>query len=76
MDLYGFRPFQNVVQKPNGDVGFFETKRTFTLGSAALVFHSPVGPISLSANYYEQKENPWSVLLNVGLIISNKSGRE
>lgn len=76
MDLYGFRPFQNVVQKPNGDVGFFETKRTFTLGSAALVFHSPIGPISLSANYYEQKENPWSILLNVGLIISNKSGRE
>ncbi|MFM7619331.1 MAG: patatin-like phospholipase family protein [Bacteroidota bacterium] len=76
MDLYGFRPFETVLQKPNGEVGFFNNKRTFTLGSAALVFHSPIGPISLSANYYEQKENPWSVLLNVGLIISNKTGRE
>ena len=69
-DIYGYQPFQ-ATAVPSSDI-----YRTYTLGSATLVYHSPIGPVSLSANYYEQKEKPWSILFNLGFIISNPSPRD
>ncbi|MDP4630549.1 MAG: patatin-like phospholipase family protein [Flavobacteriales bacterium] len=69
-DVYGYQPFQ-ATAVPSSDI-----YRTYTLGSGTLVYHSPIGPVSLSANYYEQKENPWSILFNLGFIISNPSPRD
>ena len=69
-DIYGYQPFQ-ATAVPSSDV-----YRTYTLGSGTLVYHSPIGPVSLSANYYEQKENPWSIFFNLGFIISNSSPRD
>ena len=40
--------------------------------SSSLVYHSPVGPIALSANYYNDKENELGVLLHVGFLLFNK----
>jgi NTE family protein len=76
MDLFAFHPILSVIQKPVGTVGYFKNSRTFTTGSASVVFHSPIGPISISSNYYEQNENPWSFLLNIGFILNNKSSRD
>ena len=69
-DLYAYQPFQ-ATAVPSSDI-----YRTYTLGSGTVVYHSPIGPVSLSANYYEQKENPWSILFNLGFIISNPSPRD
>jgi NTE family protein len=69
-DVYGYQPFQ-ATAVPSSDI-----YRTYTLGSGTLVYHSPIGPVSLSANYYEQKEKPWSILFNLGFIISNSSPRD
>lgn len=69
-DVYGYQPFQASA------VPSYDYKRTYTLGSGTLVYHSPIGPVSLSANYYEQKEKPWSILFNLGFIISNSSPRD
>ena len=69
-DVYGYQPF-HATAVPSSDI-----YRTYTLGSGTLVYHSPIGPVSLSANYYEQKEKPWSVLFNLGFIISNSSPRD
>ena len=69
-DVYGYQPFQ-ATAVPSSDI-----YRTYTLGSGTLVYHSPIGPVSLSANYYEQKEKPWSILFNLGFIISNPSPRD
>ena len=69
-DVYGYQPFQ-ATAVPSSDI-----YRTYTLGSGTFVYHSPIGPVSLSANYYEQKEKPWSILFNLGFIISNPSPRD
>ena len=69
-DIYAYQPFQ-ATAVPSSDI-----YRTYTLGSGTVVYHSPIGPVSLSANYYEQKENPWSILFNLGFIISNPSPRD
>jgi NTE family protein len=44
----------------------------YYIGSGSLVYSSPLGPISLSANYYEARENQWSFLFNFGYLIYNK----
>jgi NTE family protein len=69
-DVYAYQPF-HATAVPASDI-----YRTYTVGSGTLVYHSPIGPVSLSANYYEQKEKPWSILFNLGFIISNPSPRD
>jgi len=69
-DLHAYQPFQ-ASAVPASDI-----YRTYTVASGTLVYHSPIGPVSFSANYYEQKEKPWSVLFNLGFIISNSSPRD
>ncbi len=48
--------------------------QTQYIGAGALVFHSPLGPVSLNLNYYDKREDsPWSFLFNFGYTIFNKS---
>jgi NTE family protein len=42
------------------------------IGSGSAVFHTPVGPLSASLNYYQARENPVSFLVSFGYIIHNK----
>lgn len=43
-------------------------------GAAALVYQTGVGPVSLSANYYEKENTQLYVTLNFGYILFNKRG--
>jgi NTE family protein len=47
------------------------TQRHF-LGSASLVYHTPVGPASLSLNYYENDIKRYYFIFNFGYIMFNK----
>jgi NTE family protein len=48
----------------------------YLMGSTSLVYHSPLGPVSFAVNYYDQQDDPWSVLFNFGLILFNRSARD
>lgn len=44
------------------------------IGSGTLVYHSPLGPVSLNLNYFDKKEDsPWSFSFNFGYTIFNQS---
>jgi NTE family protein len=49
-----------------------EFKTTHLIASSSLIYQSPLGPVSLSFSYYEHKETPFSLLLNLGYLIFNK----
>jgi NTE family protein len=73
LEGYIFQPYQEILS--NDDLtprygGPFE-KRYF-MASAALVFHTPIAPIALSVNYYDQSENPISVIFTAGFLIFNR----
>jgi NTE family protein len=53
-----------------------DLKMLFFTGTAGLVMHSPIGPISLSFNYYDDEENQLGVLLHVGFLMFNKHSLE
>lgn len=76
-EAYIFQPYQAYV-KTN------DNKTTYTtpfylqhyVGSGAIVWHTPIGPMSLGVNYYDQVINPFSLDFHFGYIIFNKRALE
>ncbi len=73
LEGYLFQPYQEILSDPNlkGFYGKPFEERSI-LGYAALVYNSPICPISISLSYYQGKENPFSVMFNIGYLIFNK----
>lgn len=74
---YLFKPLENIQQNANQEA--FKTKdfkALYFAGTAGLVLHSPMGPISLSLNYYDDKENQLGVLLHAGFLLFNRHSVE
>lgn len=77
LEGYVFQPYQEILEEPDqkAELGpLFENH--YFLGSSSLVYHSPIGPVSLSLNYYDQRDNPFSFLFNFGYIIFNRKAIE
>ena len=72
-----FLPYQQITQ-----IGFQEVKNSPTFnkiryaGTAGFVYHSPVGPVSLSYNLYDDPIKRNGVLLHLGYLIYNKRSIE
>lgn len=50
---------------------YFHRMRTISTGG--IVYHTPVGPVSLMFSYYQGARNPYSLMFNIGYIIHNKA---
>lgn len=73
LEAYIFKPIEYLQQGANQEAFVTENLRTLYFASTAgLVMHSPLGPISLSLNYYDDKQNQLGVLLHVGFLLYNK----
>jgi NTE family protein len=73
LEGFVFFPFQEILQKPDLSAemgGLFESH--YFIGSAAAVYHSPIGPVSLSMNYYDRDVDQFSFIVNLGYILFNK----
>ncbi len=72
LEGYVFQPYRPIHKKPdlNPTFGPVLSERNY-IGSGKLVYHSPIGPVSLALNYYEGKEEPWSLVFNFGHLIFN-----
>lgn len=46
------------------------------MATGALVYRTPLGPVSISGNYYQKQEQPWSFLFHIGYILFNRRGLE
>lgn len=75
-EAYAFAAMSRIVADEKNMASYRSGVVPFYIASSSIIFHSPLGPISLSANYYDQKDEPWSVLFNFGYIIFNSSARD
>jgi len=77
LEGYMFQPVREILSTPELKAYYGEkfSKRYF-IGSAGAVFHSPLGPVSMFVNYYDDRENPFSFLFHIGFIIFNKGAIE
>ena len=68
-----FKPFDIISEGSDQQASIsHDARQIFFAGSVCFVHHSPIGPISLSGNYYDDKENPFGVLLHIGFLLFNK----
>ena len=77
LEGYLFKPLESINKGDNQEpVLKTEITKIYFTGTAGLVLHSTVGPISLSVNYYDDKENQLGVLLHIGFLLFNKTSLE
>ncbi|RLD52224.1 MAG: hypothetical protein DRJ05_17610 [Bacteroidetes bacterium] len=73
LEGYVFQPFQEILKDENNKAVFGEDfSARYYIGSGNLVYHAPFGPLSISINYFDNTEEPWSFSFNIGYIIFNK----
>jgi NTE family protein len=74
LEGYVFKPFERLVQQDDQRPTLSQNLIKFYLaGTAGLVLHSSVGPISLSVNYYNDRENEIGAILHVGFLLFQKT---
>jgi NTE family protein len=77
LEGYIFKPFEAIVPGQNQEGSLDDSfEKFFLAGTAGFVYHSTIGPVSLSVNYYDDKENQLGVLLHVGFLLFNKTSME
>jgi NTE family protein len=75
-EAYGFVPVREILETSNY-MAIYNEKQFSSInfmGSGAFVFHSAIGPISLSVNYYEKSQTKFFAMLNIGYILFNRKG--
>ena len=72
---YVFSPYQKIIETPAHAATYaapLSISAISYMGTSALVWNTPIGPASLSFNYYSPKKYPISILFNFGYIIFNR----
>ena len=59
------------MKEPKTKFSWQNFNQWYYLGSVTLLAHFPTGPLSLSLNYFEDAEEPFSISLNLGYLIFN-----
>lgn len=73
LEAYVFKPIEYLQEGLNQEAQTKQDMRVLYFASTAgLVMHSPLGPISISVNYYDDKQNQLGVLLHAGFLLFNK----
>lgn len=72
-EAYGFMPYQRITEGSNQQAQLSKRFNSYDwAGSAVLVYHFPIGPASISLNYYSDPEHKLGFLINVGYLIFNQ----
>lgn len=72
LEGYIFQPHREILQDNSQAQYGDEFAKRYFMASAALVLHTPVAPLALSVNYFDQEAEPISVIFTAGFLIFNK----
>ena len=72
LDAYAFQPFIVLRRDDDGTFGYsqYQLLPKF-MGSASLIFQSPIGPFRATLNYFPEQTQPFSFLLSYGYVLFN-----
>ena len=74
---YLFQPYQTILEKADQTAELSTPfLHQYIVGMAAVVYHSPLGPISMSVNYYHKEPEPFTFLFHFGYTIFNRKSIE
>lgn len=73
LEAYLFQPHREIIRGEDQKAFYGNPfEKRYYVGSAALVFNTPVAPLCLSINYYEREQQPWSVIFTAGFLLFNR----
>ncbi len=73
LESYLFQPYRKIVAKEQNKSSYDPVlSERFLMLSAAIVANTPVGPLSLSLNFFDRNEDSFSFTLNFGYLIFNQ----
>lgn len=74
LEGYIFQPFHPLVQTADQKAAYGKVfEKRYLIFSSGIVYHTPIGPLSMFVNYYDDREKPYTFLFHLGYIIFNKS---
>jgi NTE family protein len=74
LETYAFQPFTEIMRKADNTAEYNKNiEYPRLMGTAALVYNSPIGPLAITGSYYETEIKPWSVMFHFGYILFNDS---
>lgn len=74
---YVFVPAKPIYERPDYTSFYGDPFSVYHfIGLAAAVYHTPVGPASISLNYYSPRKEPFSLLFHFGYFLFNKKSTE
>lgn len=74
-ELYIYQPYEQLIQNQDGSASFAkEIINKDFIGTVTAVYHSRLGPLAASLNYYEKAQDQWSFFVHFGYILFNKRG--
>ncbi len=74
LEGYLFQPYREILKNPVDFSAYYGPEfavRSY-MASTAVVYHSPLGPISVSVNYYDKMPDLFTINFNFGFIIFNR----
>ncbi|MFD2515488.1 patatin-like phospholipase family protein [Pontibacter locisalis] len=67
---YLFQPYKPLLQNKEQQAYYGKALRgTSFIGSTSLVYHSLLGPVAVSINYYDDTAKRWGLLFHIGYIL-------
>ena len=74
LEGYVFQPYQEILQNPDDFSAYYgpEFSDRSYMASTAMVYNSPLGPVSVSVNYYDKTPDLFTINFNFGYIIFNR----
>ena len=73
LEAYMFQPYREILLgddfKPKYGKEF---DKRYLVGTINPVYYSPIGPISLSLNYYYKRDKPIALMFHLGYVLFNK----
>jgi NTE family protein len=74
---YIYQPYEVLIKREDLKVDYGQPfALQHYIGTGAIVWHTPVGPMCFSVNYYDQVKDPFSILFHFGFIMFNKRALE
>ncbi|MBL4862346.1 MAG: hypothetical protein JKY09_04945, partial [Crocinitomicaceae bacterium] len=73
MDGYLYQPFIQVIENPDGTLELSQPFKGETfMASASAIYHSFIGPLRFTFNYFPRQSHPYAIQFSMGYVLFNE----
>lgn len=73
LEGFVFQPMRSILRTENDKARYGpEFEQQFYIASGTVLWNSPVGPVAFSVNYFDEQDDPWSLIFSFGYSLFNQ----